>query len=788
MAIDTANKRASAPHHFAPMTLPQGSGSVTASNRAAVSYVYSGLPIGAIPATITNPFARQPFTLVKLTVPGDKTGQQEFFFSPKLGPPGEQLSIHFGIDIRPYLLGDPRGRPTKIQSDKALTERSRVTFNFAEDGDAPAFDDMIFSVTTGGEFWRRLRVAQPDYIGSAIEARRGFLPLQAATTFSDLELVFKGRLEEMDLQGNGSVSLIAKDELILFDRETPAQIGDDNLVAGVSDTGSAFAVTRGSEITDPASLPSRDQYPVVLRLESELIIVQSVIGNTVNIQRNHVASSEDFANTLKWILSSGTTVISNSDAGPFGGDKRADLLKFAAVADETHQISVLPATQNVVFSVWLRSTAAAGTVETITLELLTNPLDPLDVSANQVRLTTGWKRHEVSRLFTNVSPSVFAEARISRQAGDASQVLAFGASVEQASTRFFYAATTGTSVLGSGAGHGAFGTTAVTHGNVAFDEVIPYRSTLDPESGVHPVFVLRDLVNRGKVALANVDEDSFRNEFLFISSTEVKRAGTNIIEEPKRITEYVKEVREQSLLDLWMSEEGKARVRLSFRTVTPDESLPVFTDEDHIMRGGLSIRNNAESRITATIVYYDLKTDADGTAPSDFNKAQVVLDAGIQVLSGRRVKIIFGNWIRRRAEALALAGRTVVRFSRGARKSTVNLDLKDEGLFDVGSTVAINSVDILTREITGGAGSAIRFDSLWQVIQKDPQRRQGMVKMEGLESANLRLGFITPTTIADGGTFANDYDSADASERRFGFIGDSNNKVGASLDDGYHIL
>ncbi|KKM02212.1 hypothetical protein LCGC14_1786720, partial [marine sediment metagenome] len=63
-------------------------------------------------------FDRNPTVVVTLTVKGDLVGSQVFRFSPKLGKP---LNLQYDTDIRPYLLGDPRGRPTRIKPDKALT-------------------------------------------------------------------------------------------------------------------------------------------------------------------------------------------------------------------------------------------------------------------------------------------------------------------------------------------------------------------------------------------------------------------------------------------------------------------------------------------------------------------------------------------------------------------------------------------------------------------------------------------------------------------------------------------
>jgi hypothetical protein len=184
-------------------------------------------------------------------------------------------------------------------------------------------------------------------------------------------------------------------------------------------------------------------------------------------------------------------------------------------------------------------------------------------------------------------------------------------------------------------------------------------------------------------------------------------------------------------------------------------------------------------------VFYDLKSGAAGSAPNDFNKAQIFVDLAVEAASGAKVRTIFGKWITRQRDALALAGRFVNRFLRAARRATLSLDLKDEAAFDVGDVVLLNSVDILRRNITDN--KAERFDSPWQVVQKEPQRREGRVKIEVLEATGFRPGFISPDT-PPSGTFPDAYDDADTEERQFAFISDANAQVGTNLEDAYTII
>lgn len=787
MPVDTRKKRGSASAFIFSMTQPDSDGTIDINDRAAASWMYSGIPYGAGPAVLTpdTAYSRMPFDLIKLTLEGDMSSQ-DFYFSPKDGPPAERLSMALGLDVRPYLTSS-RGRPTKIQPDKALTERSRVTYNMVEDPNAPDFDSATFTIYQGGEFWRRLMVANRDYIGSAIEARRGFLiglnPDQ--TSFGAMPLVFKGRLEEIDLQTNGDVSLIAKDNLIFRDRESPAAISDDNILTAaiVDATDTVVDVTDRTELTDQANLASVDLFPVVIQIESELIIISGV---SIGIDRffvgdNHVDKSEELDDVL-WVKSAGATVTADVDIGPFGGDPIADEIIWsivdATVQQTTARVSGLSDNCG---SWWLRDpTLADGVTSTITIEIAdTGGL----TFTNQVTLTNKWARFEVSGTFASVTETLIL--RIKSATGDALTTQVYGGQINDGvATRKVYVATDGNA--GSDAGRGAYGTTAVGHAiSTAFKEVLVYRSRLAPITGVHPTVVLRDLVNRGEALLADVDQDSFDREFLFIVTTQVKREDLNLIDEPTKLSTLIKEVRQQSLLDLWSSEEGLIKTRLSFRTVQPGITLPVFKDEDSILQGSLSIRNNAESRVTRAVVFYDLISGGSGTAPNDFNKAQIFVDLAVEAASGAKVRTIFGKWIELQGDALALAGRVVNRFLRAARRATLSIDLKDESTFDVGDIVLLNSVDILRRNVT--TNSAGRFDSPWQVVQKEPMRREGRIKIEVLEATGLRPGFISPND-PPSGTFPDEYDDADAEDRQYAFISDANAQVGTDLDDAYTII
>ena len=759
------------------ITPPPDDGVVGVEDRFAALDLYSGGPLTPdLVLAPARPFATSEYNLVKLTIPGTIGPAVDFFFSQKLGPPAERLAILLGLDVRPYILGDIKGRPTKIAPDRAVTERSRITLNMHEDGNAPPFSSASFDVTTGGEFWRRLRAAQPDYIGATVEVRRGDFQdgKPVPNTFAAMSFVFKGRLEAIDLQGTGAVSLVCKDSLALRDRTQPAAIADDNLVDGAMlATDVIFSVDDETQFTDPDSLDSKDFFGVVVQIESEFIMLDK-ITTTLQVLENYADVSEKFDDSA-WVKTAAVTVTPNVDTGPLGGTL-ADRLQFSGTGNITQQTARVSGSDHVA-SFWIRDpTLSDGDTSVIRIQIFSVVVP---AAIKTVTLTNRWQRFDVTVL-TSGAAGDFVSLGITRaDLTQADDILVFGGALQDGTTRRFYVGTDGNP--GSDAGRGAFGTTAATHAdNSAIIEILPYRQHLSSD-GVHPVIVIRDLVNRAGIAAADVDQASFDTEFSFISGTEAKRFGDTLIVDNARLSQHVKEVREQFLIDLWVSEEGKIKVRLSFRNVSPGETALVVTDEAGIMASTLVVRNNQESRITDAIVYFDLKTGAAGNSPADFSRIAVFAEVAIAQLSGPTVKRFFSKWIFRNPEGLALIARYVNRFRRGARIAKFNLDKKDEGNFDVGDPIVLNSVDILKK--IGSAAS--RFDSLFQVVQKSSKR--GHVEVEALEAIGLRPFFITPSVVSSG--FPTDYDNATEAERQFGFIGtDPDNTVGADAEPGYFII
>jgi hypothetical protein len=728
--------------------------------------------------------SREQIYLVRITVAGDVAGSTTFKFSPSNA---NLISVQIGEDVRPYMRKFT-GRPVRIRPETSITENASISITFFDDEDAPDFDSSVFSIFTGGSFWKRLILAQPAIIGSKVELLRGFK--EDGFLESDFEVVFSGRWEDYKFNNDRTITIKSKDLQVLTNVEAPSQISEVNLISGaITAVDITFNVDDNTEITDPDSLGSKDQMPVVIRIDpgganEEDVIIKGFSGSTtVLVQDNFLEFSEDFTDVI-WLPTGTTTVNGAFSVGPFGVDSLSDQLLFPAVNDTIFQnppVSSL-ASQTWVFSVWLRSLAGG----TITLEVDEAGGDNF---SSQVTVDEKWVRHEIVAAFTG-GAGTDVDCIIKRDTGDLASVQVHGAQFEKSASRGFYVATEGVGTVGFDAGRGAFLTDPATHSDDdAFLEVMIYQQRLT-EEGISPVVILRDLISRSGIGDADIDLDIFNDEFDADTELSFRRAqstagvDTTIIS-PQTLTSFITEVRKQSLIDVWVSEQGKYKAK-SPLTIRPGDTVRIFTDEENIVYKSSSLEGNTKDRVTRVLIYYNIVVDVDGSEPSHFSNVRINVDIGVEADSGPKVRVIFSKWIYRAAEASQVAESITSRFRRGAKRDNLAFDIKDDADIIVGSVVALNSEDIL---LTNSDGSIGRGNSFWQVTQKIQKREMGQIQAELVLISEKRIGFISPETIP-GGTFPDDIDNASIQQLVYGFIGTAApaNKVNNGTKDGYVIL
>ena len=713
-------------------------------------------------------FASYPRELVRLTIEGT-SGNNVHVFGPLKGP---RLHVRLGVDVLPFLR-QVDGVATRIQSDRAVTDRGVRRIVMFDEYLPEAITNA--PVLTGDTWWTRFLAAYPNWYGAKVEVLR-FYDHATLTALSQAEVVFRGRLEDMTLDRDASVGLVVRDALDLHDESVPAEVGDDNTLAAAM-TGSSTTIQpeRRYEFTDSnGAWSSFDWTPVVVKVDSERIACQrSSTTTTLRVGENHIDKSEALG-SAPWAETS-VTVAAYSGPGPWG-PAVGFRLSYSAGAGRLDQVTAETAAgESANFSLWLRE----------------DPSQPGNDVRLRIRNSTGtefatadftagpsWVRVEVSLAFSGGAGGTI-EARIENNEAGAAKVLVAMPQVSTGSLlRREYVRTDGNA--GATAGRGAYGTPAASHSvGAALRELACYRAP-GPASdaaaaGLHPFAWLRDLVNRGRVLAADVEDSTIYREMDFDGSL----AFARVVEDPRSVNEILAEVRRETPADLWVAEDGKVQFRFMHRPPKPTETIPALTEREDLVEDSITIESNKASRITRTIVYWSLRPAASGVAPTgsqpeDFLKRQVSINIGAELPAGRAAETlrIFSRNLARQIDALALAGRIVARLKRGMRRIRATVSLHRDPDYRVGDLVDVTSRLLTARQTTGAGTAAVATPLRCQVVGKRFAPNGGDVDVELLEAGQGRYAFFGPGTLPD----YNDPAITEA-DKRYGYFGDASGNV-----------
>ncbi len=271
-----------------------------------------------------------------------------------------------------------------------------------------------------------------------------------------------------------------------------------------------------------------------------------------------------------------------------------------------------------------------------------------------------------------------------------------------------------------------------------------------------------------------VDLTCFSSELgRWMSGTKYKR----FVESPLPVKDLVNELRGQALVHVWQAEDST----IAAKAIAPpfySDAIKTLDDETGLVDGSTSLEPRQKLQTTRISVYYAPQSPAAGKSPEDYNGLLKMIDAEAESENyfGRaKPKEIFSGFIYREHEAMLLASRYLARYGKGASVFKFSTELKDAEL-GVGDFVAMTS-----RDIVDFSGQA-RTDALFEVVRKE-DRDDNLVEYKAVDTGFSRLyPVISPPDL--------DRDYGDAGEqekRRYGWIGDSENRVGPDSEDGYYI-
>ena len=348
---------------------------------------------------------------------------------------------------------------------------------------------------------------------------------------------------------------------------------------------------------------------------------------------------------------------------------------------------------------------------------------------------------------------------------------------------------------------GRWGTAATSHANNAvFREVLQYGTeNPTPASaplGKNPIDIAVELLYRAGLAASEIDTTTLNDErdtWLAGSvsgTTETgilfKRAGENVgygngaISEQAEIESYLKQIREVCMLDLWVNESQQVTGRL-FAPARPTVTLADLTETNDILADSVHVDDNEASRFSRVIIGYDLQSGEAGDKLSDYGRVMVRVDADAEAdgsYGEARTKTVLCPWLKTSDSSTAskLAGHLLNRLVDPQREVSLALELRHDGI-ECGDFATVTTGRVV---LPSGATDAQR---IMQMVKKARDDRRGRLEFLAVDTAlsTKRYAFIAPVSHPD-------YDSADADERRYGYIGDATtNQVGTAGDPGYLI-
>ena len=757
---------------------------------------------------LINKVATEPYDVVRLTLEDPiGAGSTTILLCDARA---RWTNLRLGVDVLPLILKiggvsvslDPTGPLGTLKGLRAIECRDWASY--PED-----FDVTKALATTGGSFFERLLVAYPSWHRSKVE-HLGTFDDPTMDTLTKAEPMFIGQLEDVDFIGDNDTKLVISDVYALKTVQIPSAIGDTNaLTVAVLSTDKSFFVSSPQEFPNPQEdYPSVDWLAPVLVLEpgtadeERILISHKGASDELICVPNFLSDTEDLSGAA-WTTSSGTgTVTGASAAGPWGPENGTLIVGTSGTFKRKQSSSKTAASGAVNGSIWFREHPDnPGATIFIRVEDSTNTQS----AELAIVLTDYWQRFDIGKIFTGAATGT-VQVLYGYNSGGPKSFYATQAQLVDFFDKTFWAAPIGGT--GNVAGRGAFGTTRIAHSiaDLATEYYCGRRQSADSDSaaeGLHPIWFGADQLNRTFIPPSWQDPkihlSNFQAEADFVTSSRFRR----IIKKPKTTKDTLAQIQRQYLFSLWPHRLGYMACRLAWHLRDFGTSYPILSrDLDMVAPGAgassFSTGSNKASQYNAVQVWYSLRSSGGqeerGDRPEDFDKVETILDVSPAAVGedfrSFRAMQIFAPWIYRTAEARALGGRVLSRYRLGARMAKATIGFSRFLEVEVGDTVRLDHPRFRALQ----SGAAISQQPLFQVVEVDYQPRAGDMPMTFLEANQLRYAHVTPTAIgagggiSSGGTFPDEYDDATPAQQEFyGFVGDTDNKVGAAKVDGYHV-
>lgn len=317
----------------------------------------------------------------------------------------------------------------------------------------------------------------------------------------------------------------------------------------------------------------------------------------------------------------------------------------------------------------------------------------------------------------------------------------------------------------TGCARGAFSTTAAQHSKDAKVQQCAVWENQNPWDIIYSIYTAKVGFTSGEIDVtgATAERDVWLVDYFF----------TGIISEPKKASELVEELCDQSNASVWWDNESQL---IKFKVMAP--ALPSVTVKTvgisgSVVGGTGKLIPNEKTRISSIGINYNRTAVGKEDERSSYKNALVIVSdtVGTDKHRDSAPKTINSRWITQESIASLIAQRKLSRFADPPALFDFTLELKDDDL-KTGDLCNITS-----RQIVDIHGAPV--ERTFQVLKKEPEGNR--IKYRAMDTNFAKRYAIIG---ADG---LPDYPQASAFQRRYGYIGDNNGMVNGGTEEGYRI-
>lgn len=279
------------------------------------------------------------------------------------------------------------------------------------------------------------------------------------------------------------------------------------------------------------------------------------------------------------------------------------------------------------------------------------------------------------------------------------------------------------------------------------------------------------LVNEVGISTADIDQtgaEAERDQWLLAFNF------TGVISKPMKASKVLEELQEQSLSNLWWSDEEQVVRFKVFAPPSPGTTVAELNDTANIM--SIKTDNNEISRVSRVVVNFGKKRLDDDDDPEAYEFGLVLKSTDSEAAdqyNQQAIKTINSRWTTSESIAGAVGNRLKNRFRDPAKRCDIMLELKDSTI------ITADIVNITSTGVVGTDGFAL--DSRPFQVTAKKQESEGSFKYEIVDTGmSNRVGFIAPDGFPD-------YSSATDAQKKYCFISDTAFQM-SNGDPSYYIF